>query len=204
MRVGQFIKRLRPFSLAVATFAIVQPWTFRLRIAYEMSPALWLLYAGTVILIVGWLTATYLHDARRARDPYEVDVGYLVTCGIVFAIGGLLMAFYNPIYMHARLALQRPAMERYITGGDACPAATACLRDEDGTVFFVWGSHDTVRTGLCHDAAGTLAELRRAREAVLEQNPNGPAQIFGGHVTVAEPLSGDWIDCSISTRFVTN
>ncbi|MBC7770486.1 MAG: hypothetical protein H7124_17025 [Phycisphaerales bacterium] len=191
------VRRVQPLMLIVCALVVLNPWLLNFRIAYAGSPATWVLYAGTVIIAFGWLIAAYVHDARKARDPGVVDIAYIVTFFAVGAIGLPLIFFNNTLYHYGRMTLQRAAMERVVEGGDACPAATRCVRD-DGVTLFVWGWEGDVRTGACHDRSGRLVAFDRETELRAETRAPAPAQIFGGAVTIANPRGGAWYQCAVS------
>ncbi|MBX9746938.1 MAG: hypothetical protein K2X34_08560 [Hyphomonadaceae bacterium] len=197
MSLWQRIRRVQPLNLAICAVVITNPWLLNFRIAYEGSPATWVLYAGTVIFVVGWLITNYRLDAQRARDPGHVGIDYLVTLAVIAAISLPLMFFNNTIYFHGRMLLQGAAMEQVVAGGDACPAATRCIR-EDGVTLFVWGAQGDVRTGACHDPRGRLVAFDRETEARAQTRTPGLAQMFGAAVTVAKPGGGDWYQCALS------
>lgn len=192
-----FIQRLRPVSLVAVALLVTQPWWFKFQIAYKLAPSLWLVYAGSLVIGLGWLVAAYWHDARDARSPGLVDLHYLGALAASVAAGLALMTWYEPIYTHARIAIQRGAMERVVDGASDCPAASSCIRDASGAVFFIWGAMDDLRTGVCHDATGETLALARATRASLDASQAPNRQRFGGAITRGEALGGPWYRCSV-------
>lgn len=197
MSLWNRIRRAQPLMLLICAAVIANPWLLNFRIAYAISPATWVLYAGTVIFAVGWLLANYRLNAQRARDPGHVGTSYLVTIAVIGAIGLPLIFFNNNIYFHGRMLLQRGAMERVVAGDIWCPAATRCVRD-DGVTFFVWGAEGDVRTGTCQDPSGRLVAFDRETDMRVETHTPGPAQIFDAAVTIAEPVGAGWYQCVLS------
>lgn len=189
-------RRIRPISLLAFAFALSLPWTFKFYKAFALSPSSWLVYATAVIVIGFWLGAAYWSDfeADRGRPTSVALVIALIAVGLV---GLVTMYTSDTIYTHARFALQREAMEGFLEGGP-CPAATRCMRDVAGPVGFVWGAQSQTWGGVCYDRKGILV---RAEALALEDRlANRPrqARVFGAMVTVARPLTQNWLRCSVT------
>lgn len=190
-------RRIRPISLMAFAFALSLPWTFKFYKAFALAPSSWLTYGAAVAVGAVWLGVVYWMDFQTARGRTP-SIALIGVCVVVALVGFVTMYTSDTIYTHARFALQRGAMERFVEGDGPCPSFTRCIRDGVGLVGFVWGSHDQTWGGVCYDSEGVMVRAEAlAYDDRFAGRPRAP-RVFNAMVTVARPLAPGWLRCSVT------
>lgn len=195
-------KRTRPLrDAAISVLGIgllIMPWMSDRHRYYDADPAQWLKYAGFAVFMLCWGGGTIIYQflLQRVRNTAPLHIPYLIAAVVGLGIGLPVSIFGDSIYHHGRLALQRPAMERFIQNNDAACPALRCMRDATGVTAFVWGENEDVWTGACHDPKGVMADAQHAASADRAAGKAPQARVFGRVSRRSRPISGSFIRCA--------
>ena len=162
-------------------------------------PEWWINFLGG-ILLAAFLVAMGVHQflaVRAASTPYNVAI--TIVAIVCLPLSFVLMAFDQRIHRTFAYLTLRPAMERYIDEGGACPTQR-CLTDANGVQAFVYAQNDRAWTGLCKDSQGLMRAARDAARADRMAGSAPVARAFEAVVFRSETVADGWVACGASKR----
>ncbi len=194
---SKFMQALLNATVIVALIGfLIWPWVTDRHRVFDADPARWVKYIGIVLVCIGFAIPEIVQFLRlRMRNATPSETPFIIAF-VILGIGIPAAAFGQSIYHLGRLALQRPAMERFVQDNSTVCPALRCMRDAKGVTAFVWGEDKDLWTGACHDPKGVMAAARLAALADSDAGKPPEARVFGRVSRRAIPISGPFIRCA--------
>jgi hypothetical protein len=161
---------------------------------YAAYPASWISLAGAIAIMLGIVAGIVRWWIVPRLTRRELTEAILVIGSWLLVIPGFcLILFGDQMYLQARMAMERPAMERYLASEGDCPTVE-CRRDASGVVAFVHGENPIAWSGICHDPAGAIRSAEKAQDD-RKPGADAPPRVFHAEVRQAIGLGKDWVGC---------